>query len=503
MTNFKLRPTSSTWLIALLSTALLSGCGGGKWDPVPGADNGNGTGNGNGNGNGDGPTVTASSPADNATDVALDAPITYTFNEAMDADSIDAETFTLVGPNETGVTGEVSYASASNTATFAPESDLEPDSVYTASVTTGVRNSAGEPLASEHSWSFTTTTGEDAPLFISVTATNPMDEGMVCVDRAIRVTFDHPLNPATIDSPATHFGLVETVNTSEVDGEVSLNAEGTTATFTPEFPLSADVEYTATVTTDVADEDGRTLENEVVWTFTASEDVCQPAIVLGATETFGVLSNTGVTLGGGPDSTTGLRIDGDVGIFPAGACNGCDSTTVSGDIDIGNTVASDAMDALEAAYNEAINLATGSCTLIDSGMLTTNPSDTCGGNADGVFKPGLYWSGTSIAIPAGGTITLDAENDADAVFIFQSESTIDTIGGNTHIILENGAQAKNVFWVAASSATIGGSNSDFVGTIMAEISITVNSGTDMVGRALAKSAEVTVQDDALITVPTE
>jgi|GEM_PF-2875900 len=493
MTNFKLRLLSPKWLFILLATALLAGCGG-DWDPVPGADNGNG--------NGNGPSVTASSPADNATDVALDAPVTYTFSEAMDADSIDAETFTLVGPDDAGVVGTITYASASNTATFTPESDLEPGSLYTATVTTGVHSSVGDSLAADHSWRFTTAL-EDEPLFISVAATNPMDEGMVCTERAIRVSFDHPLDPVSIVSPATHFGLTETVNTSEVDGEVSLNDEGSTATFTPEFPLSAGVEYTATVTTDVTDENGRTLENAVVWTFTASDDACQPAITLGAIQTFGVLSNTGVTLGGGPDSTTGLRIDGDVGIFPAGACIGCDSTTVSGDIDIGNTVASDAMDALEAAYNEAINLAAGSCTLIDSGVLTTNPSATCGGSADGVFKPGLYWSGTSIAIPAGGTITLDAQNDADAVFIFQSESTIDTIGGDTHIILENGAQAQNVFWVAGSSATIGGTNSDFVGTIMAQIGITVNTGTEMVGRALARGAEVTVQDGALITVPTE
>ncbi len=108
-----------------------------------------------------------------------------------------------------------------------------------------------------------------------------------------------------------------------------------------------------------------------------------------------------------------------------------------------------------------------------------------------------------MAIPAGGTITLDAKNDPDAVFIFQSASTIDTIGGDTHVILANGAQAKNVFWVAGSSATIGGVNSDFAGTILAAMAITVNTGTEMDGRALARGAEVTVQDGALVIVPAQ
>jgi hypothetical protein len=184
-----------------------------------------------------------------------------------------------------------------------------------------------------------------------------------------------------------------------------------------------------------------------------------------------------------------------VGCLPAGS-------SISGVLEIGTVVASNAMDSLTGAYNDAIGRTTNVCTLIGSGVLTTNPSVACGGTANGTFAPGLYWSSTSIAIPAGGTITLDAQNDASAVFIFQSESTINSIGGNTHVVLLNGAQAKNVFWVAKSSATIGGTNSDFAGTVLALVAITVNTGTQMQGRALARGAEVTVQDGAKITVPT-
>ncbi len=444
-----------------------------------------------------GPLATNPTPAHEATGVAVTATPTVTFSANMDEVTIDETAFTLTGPDEAPVAGEVSYVPLTRIATFVPTNNLQANTTYNATVTTGAQDEDGVALAEPFVWSFTTAEG------LTVTATDPSTGGEICSNRSISANFSRPLEPVSIGSPATSFTLADTLNNVAVDGHVDLDVTGTIATFTPDADLALDTGYTATISTDVEDQDGIALEDEVVWTFTTRDTFCQQAINLGATELYGVLSNTGVTLGGGPNSTTGLRVDGDVGIFPAGACVGCDSTTVSGVIDNGNTVAQAAITAMEAAYNEAIGLATNLCTLIDSGVLTTNPSAACGGNADGVFAPGLYWSATSIAIPAGGTITLDAGNDSDAVFIFQSESTVDTIGGNTHIILSNGAQAKNVFWVAKSSATIGGTNSDFAGTVLALIGITVNTGTDMEGRALARGAAVTVQDGALITVPAE
>lgn len=473
------------WLTAVLTMTLLAGCG--KWDSStePGTETPVA------------PTTTNATPGNEADDVAVTSAPSVTFNKAMDETTINDTTFTLTGPGNTDVEGDVSYTPANRTATFVPTNNLEFATTYSATVTTGVRDDTGEHLASELLWTFTT----EQDVF--VTSTNPLEGGEVCTDRSIRAAFSKPLEPSSIISPALTFTVTDTLNPSAIEGEVSLDANGTTATFRPDVEFNPGAEYTATISTDVEDLNGNSPEDDVVWTFITNDASCQQTVTLGATEPYGVLSNTGITLGGGPDSTTGLRVDGDLGIFPAGACNGCDGTTVSGVIEIGTTAAEDAIDALEAAYDEATNLATNVCTLIDSGVLTTNPSASCGGGADGVFAPGLYWSSTSIEIPAGGTITLDAGNDSDAVFIFQSESTIDTVGGDTHVILQNGAQAKNVFWVAQSSATIGGTNSEFSGTILALIGITVNTGTNMVGRALARGAEVVVQDGALITVPTE
>lgn len=492
MTNIKNCFNPSVWLVALLAMTLLAGCGGGTWDGKSST--------GNPPVSPIAPTVTASNPNPDATNVAVASAINMTFSADMDADSIDENTFTVTGPGTSPVTGVVTYSAANKTATFVPAQSLEFGTLYTASISTVAQDADGTNLVTAHSWAFTTVQAD----FIAVDETNPVNESTaVCTNKAITVVFDTPLDPITIESPAMNFMLAETVNGTEVDGVATLDDAGTTLTFTPSSALAAGIEYTATINTDVTDVNGNPLENNEEWTFTTSTAFCQAAVTLGKTKPYGVLSNASVTLGGGPNSTTGLRVDGDVGIFPAGACTGCDSTTVSGQMDIGNTAASDAMDDLLAAYNDAINRATNRCTLIDSGVLATNPSATCGGGANGVFAPGLYWSGSSIAIPAGGTITLDAKNDPDAVFIFQSESTINTIGGNTHVILANGAQAKNVFWVAVSSATIGGTNSDFAGTVIAQSAITVSTGTAMLGRALARTAAVTVEDNALITVPTE
>lgn len=447
------------------------------------------------------PTVLSTLPDDDAVDVPINTALTMTFSQAMNASTLNDANFTLIGLDNIEVQGEFEYTVIGNTLVFTPLLPLAIDSPYTATIKTGATDTLGETLASDYIWTFDTALAADliAPE-VELVSPNPSASG-VCSNKGIEATFDSAVNPATVVSPAMNFTVMTTLEEVNVDGEVTLDPTNMTATFTPDAALTDKIEYTATITTDVEDLAGNNLVVAEIWTFTAGTTVCQQTIVLDKTSTYGVLSNTGVTLGGGPNSVTGFRVIGDVGIHPTGECVGCDTTTVDGSIAIGNVPAQDAMVELTAIYNEAIGRTTGVCTLNNSGSLVTNPSAACGGGADGIFTPGLYWSASSIAIPAGGTITLDAQNDADAVFIFQSESTIDTIGGDTHIILANQAQAKNVFWVAKSSATIGGTTSDFVGTVMAQSAITVNEGTEMEGRAFARTAAVTVQDNAVITVP--
>lgn len=125
---------------------------------------------------------------------------------------------------------------------------------------------------------------------------------------------------------------------------------------------------------------------------------------------------------------------------------------------------------------------------------------------DNLFFPGVYQSLTSIMIT--GDLTLDAQGNPNAVFVFQSSSTVGTADGSappgphTRILLVNGAKASNVWWQAASSATLG-LYSEFQGNILAAASITMKTGSTSCGRLLAGAytAGAFVFDANVVSVP--
>lgn len=98
------------------------------------------------------PIITSTTPASSAVDVALNSVITATFSKAMNASTITSSTFTL----NNGVTGTVTYNTLTRTATFTPLSNLSANSTYTVTITTGVKDAAGTPLAANKTWNFTT-----------------------------------------------------------------------------------------------------------------------------------------------------------------------------------------------------------------------------------------------------------------------------------------------------------------------------------------------------------
>ena len=116
-----------------------------------------GNGNSGGNSGGGGaptdsiaPTVSSTNPANNATGVAVNSVITVTFSEMMDASTITTATFTL----DNGVTGTVTYADT--TATFTQTGQLASNTTYTATITTNANDAAGNAMAANHEWTFTT-----------------------------------------------------------------------------------------------------------------------------------------------------------------------------------------------------------------------------------------------------------------------------------------------------------------------------------------------------------
>jgi hypothetical protein len=99
---------------------------------------------------------------------------------------------------------------------------------------------------------------------------------------------------------------------------------------------------------------------------------------------------------------------------------------------------------------------------------------------------------------SSGNLTLDAQGDALGVWIFQMGSSLTTLSG-TQVILVNGAQASNIFWQVGSSATLG-TSTIFQGTILAETSVTIQTGATLYGSALALHGAVSV-DAGTIKIP--
>jgi len=97
------------------------------------------------------PTVSSTSPTDGETDVAIGTTVSVTFSEAMDSATITTSSFTL-----DSVAGSISYDSGTYTATFTPSANLDESTTYTATLSTAITDVAGNPLAAEETWSFTT-----------------------------------------------------------------------------------------------------------------------------------------------------------------------------------------------------------------------------------------------------------------------------------------------------------------------------------------------------------
>jgi len=182
-------------------------------------------------------------------------------------------------------------------------------------------------------------------------------------------------------------------------------------------------------------------------------------------------------------NTGATTIDGDLGLSPGTSVTGFPPGQVNGTIHAADSVALQAQADLTTAYNNAA-ARTVSATIPTELGGTTQP-------------PGVYDSAAG-TFGITGTLTLDAQGDPDAVFIFEAASTLITASAS-NVLLINGAQASNVFWVVGSSATLG-TNSALQGSILALTSITVTTGTTINGRALALNGAVTLDTNTITSL---
>jgi hypothetical protein len=419
------------------------------------------------------PTVISVAPPDGAIDACPSTIVTATFSKAMNPATIisPATTFTLTGPGGP-VAGVVTYDASSNTAIFTPNNPpgLALSTAYTATITTGATDTFGNTLASNFVWSFTTGTKACAPGAPTVVSVTPPDLAVgVCLDTTVTATFSEAMNPLTINT--TTFTLTGPGGTA-VAGTVTYDGASFVATFTPTSLLVVSTQYTATITTGAQDLLGNSLASNKIWTFTTAAAPCPTGVPLLTAGNFKILAGSTVT-NTGPTTITG----GNLGLSPGSAVTGFPPgiLTPPAVMHVTDPIAAQAQLDLTAAYLYAAGLP---------------PGTSLPGNMSGLtFTPGVWTNASSVMLSAGN-VTLDAQGDANAVFIFQIGSTLTTIG-STQVVLAGGAQAKNIFWQVGSSATLG-TNSIFYGTIMALQSITLDTGATLHGRALARNGAVTL-----------
>lgn len=217
------------------------------------------------------PTVSSSSPANEATDVVLDQEVTVTFSEAMETSSINSTSF-ILKQGTTGVLGAVTYSGT--TATFTPAADLQAGTAYTAEITIDALSAAGIALASVHTFSFTTV-GETDSTVPTVTESVPLNSAIdIAIDQEVVVTFSEAMEASTINSTT----LTLSTDVTEVAGAVDYS--GTAATFTPSADLEHSTLYTVLVTVGATDEAGNALAAIHTFSFTTltAPDIIVPEI---------------------------------------------------------------------------------------------------------------------------------------------------------------------------------------------------------------------------------
>lgn len=222
-----------------------------------------------------------------------------------------------------------------------------------------------------------------------------------------------------------------------------------------------------------------------IFVYPASSDAATPTINQGTTTSFAVLAATTIT-NTGPTTISGTA-GGDIGLAPGSAFTGSTTVTTPGVEHLADTAATTAQTDLVTAFND---ISSPTPTVLASPELASQ-----------VITPGTYSTGAG-TFANSGALTLDAQGDANAVFIFQAATTLITSAGST-MTLVNGAQACHVYWKVGSSATLG-ANSTFVGHVYALTAITANTGATIQGQLLARTGAVnlnanTITNSACVT----
>ena len=217
-----------------------------------------------------------------------------------------------------------------------------------------------------------------------------------------------------------------------------------------------------------------------------------PATVnLGTASSFAILAYSEITDAGGASTITG-----NVGLSPTtGASIGLTAGQVGGTI---YTVAA-AGPAGSVANAGLLTTATHDLGLAFTDASGRSATPLAGGDNQLGGKSlisGVYSFSAATTANLIGTLTLDAQGNPNAVWIFQAPSTLVTASHSSVVFKDGVGSACNVFWAVDSSATLG-TYTTFVGNIMAYASVGLDTGATLDGSALAETAAVTLNDNTI------
>jgi hypothetical protein len=287
------------------------------------------------------------------------------------------------------------------------------------------------------------------------------------------------------------------------------------ASFTPTNPLLFNTNYTATITTGAQTGAGVAIALDEVWNFTTINATIAPN--LGAIARFGAFGgNAGITNQG-----INTLINGSIGTTAASTLiTGFHSSTAiytQTPLNIGHVA--DGVFSAPPIPGTAATFATATQGLVDANAayLSISPASMPGGIDPGAgelggltLPPGVYKSANGTFNISNGNLTLDAQGDPNATWIFQTAAGL-TVGiagpnGAKSVLLINGGLPKNVFWYVGSAATINGAGGGtMVGTIIAYSGVVFSTAGNTVqtllnGREISLVASVTLVNTT-ITIP--
>ena len=453
------------------------------------------------------PTVISTDPLNNATNVVLNKEVSAVFSEALNPQSVNTTTF-LLKQGGNSVAGTVSYSGT--TAIFSPLVNLTNNTLYTATITTGVKYLAGNVMVTNYMWNFTTV---KAPVPPTVVSTDPSNNAInVLLNKQISASFSVAMDPLTINS------ITYTVKQGGNAVLGIITYSGTTATFAPAQNLLANTVYTATITTGAKNIAGTGLASDYVWNFTTQQTITPP--ILGSASQFGSFGGSAGITNQGLNTVIN---NGSIGTTGASTLVTGFHDGTTGDVytetplNVGNVKVR--IYTAPPAPGNAASFAIATQGLLDANIAynSISPANKPGGSDPGAgelgsltLAPGIYKAAGGSFKITNGDLTLDAKGDPNAVWIFQAPTSL-TVGiagptGARSVLLINGAQANNVYWYVGSTATINGAGGGVMtGNIISSAGVSFSTAGNAVqtvlnGRAISLNASVTMVNTT-INVP--